>query len=95
MPEGSKIVITDARFKNKLDLVRNAGGQIYRVKRGPDPAWFDDATNASKDAAALDRMMKSGIHESEWRWIDYEFDGVINNDGSLDELRRVVAVLAK
>ena len=37
------VVITDCRFKNEVDAIKNAGGQTLRIKRGEQPNWLTDA----------------------------------------------------
>jgi len=32
-------VIPDTRFPNEIDLIKKIGGEIWCVKRGPDPKW--------------------------------------------------------
>lgn len=85
------IVVTDGRFPNELDMVRARGGKIIRVRRGPEPEWFSMADAANSDTflhapEAYDQMLASGVHISEWAWVGYDFDAVIENDGSLDQL---------
>ena len=41
------IVITDVRFPNEIKAIRNAGGRVVRIKRGPDPEWYQDAVNVN------------------------------------------------
>ena len=33
-------VIPDVRFENEAKMIRNLGGKICLVRRGPDPLWF-------------------------------------------------------
>ena len=35
-------VIPDVRFPNEAKMIHSIGGQVWRVKRGEDPAWFTD-----------------------------------------------------
>lgn len=85
----AKIVLTDCRFPNEIALARKFGGSVVRVKRGPDPEWFAIAhmANMGGDSQRL-RMIEDykHVHESEWAWIGQEFDEVIANDGTLDDL---------
>jgi len=82
------IVITDVRFPNEILAVRNAGGIVIRVVRGPEPSWYHLAINANSGGTiAKDMMIDLGIHPSEWAWIGTKFDAVIdNNAGGLDPL---------
>ncbi len=82
-----KVVVTDVRFKNEIKYIRENGGLVIRVKRGPEPEWYEDALNTN---LGNDRSMyfppRNAIHTSEWDWIGCEFDYVINNEGSLKDL---------
>ena len=42
------IVITDVRFPNEIAAVRNAGGIVIRVVRGPEPEWYEFAGHANR-----------------------------------------------
>lgn len=69
------VVISDCRFPNEIDFIRNAGGIIVRVKRGEDPT--------PKELAKM--------HISETAWNNYEPDFVITNDGTIDELKTQIS----
>ena len=38
-------VITDVRFPNEIDMIKQLGGKIIRVERGTLPSWFNEASN--------------------------------------------------
>ena len=82
------IVITDVRFPNEIQAVRNAGGVVIRVVRGPEPAWYHLAINANSGGQIAKEMLADvGVHPSEWAWIGTKFDAVIdNNADGLDPL---------
>ena len=82
------IVITDVRFPNEIEAVRNAGGIVIRVIRGPEPKWYDTALGANAGILPDQELLKQlGIHPSETAWIGTEFDAVIdNNADGLDPL---------
>ena len=86
------IVITDVRFPNEIQAVRNAGGIVIRVVRGPEPYWYHLAINANSGGKIAQEMMVDlGIHPSEWAWIGTEFDAVLdNNQEGLDNLYRQI-----
>lgn len=83
-----KFVITDCRFPNELKTIKELGGYMIRIKRGPDPEWYETAKEANLGSqSALDKMVKEyKIHASERDWIGFPVDWVIENDGSLEEL---------
>jgi hypothetical protein len=82
------IVITDVRFPNEIRAVRDAGGIVIRVVRGPEPDWFESAVAANQQVqSAVAYMQAQNIHPSEWAWIGTEFDAVIDyNANGLDPL---------
>jgi len=82
------IVITDVRFPNEIEAVRNAGGIVIRVVRGPEPEWYETALGATAGILPDQELLKQlGVHPSEWAWIGTEFDAVLdNNQEGLDNL---------
>lgn len=91
---GRDTIITDVRFKNEINLIRNNHGIVVRVKRGPEPEWFECARYANKgDLTSLDLMKQYGIHVSEWDWVGSTIDYTISNDGSLIDLEKEIDTL--
>ena len=82
------IVITDVRFPNEIAAVRNAGGIVIRVVRGPEPNWYTTALGANAGILPDQQLLKRlGIHPSETAWIGTDFDAVLdNNQDGLDAL---------
>jgi len=86
------IVITDVRFPNEITAIRNAGGIVVRIKRGPDPEWYQDAVNINagpnnmKWATSKWKMERLKIHASETAWVGLPTDAIINNDSTIDHL---------
>ena len=82
-----EIVISDCRFPNEIASIKNAGGKIVWVKRGPLPEWYDVAieANTGSNVASNELKMKK-IHASEWAWIGTDFDAVLDNNGTIDTL---------
>ena len=77
------VVISDCRFPNEIRAIKAQGGYVIRVTRGDDPPWFAMA----RDHLAGISEKPSGLpHESEWAWAGTDFDRIIANNGSLDEL---------
>jgi hypothetical protein len=74
------IVITDVRFPNEIRAVRDAGGIVIRVVRGPEPRWYESAVAANQQVqSAMSYMLAQNIHPSEWAWIGTDFDAVLDN----------------
>jgi hypothetical protein len=87
------IVISDCRFPNEIKSIKDAGGVVVRVVRGPEPEWYEDAVNANRGengnyswATSRGRLEKLGIHASETAWVGTTFDDVLDNNGSIDDL---------
>jgi len=86
------IVISDVRFPNEIKAIHNAGGLVVRIKRGPEPEWYEDAINMNAGRTNMSwmisksRMEKLKIHASETAWIGGNIDHTINNDSTIDEL---------
>lgn len=87
------IVVSDVRFPNEIEAIHSLNGYIIRIKRGPEPAWYDDAVivnqgpdNNPKWASSVERIRQLGIHASETAWAGKEIDLVIENNGTIEEL---------
>jgi len=85
-------VITDVRFQNEIDWVKNQKGILIEVRRDELPRWYKVAALANTGCGhSLNVMRDIGIHESEWKWIGRQnVDHVIRNDGSLDDLEQSI-----
>jgi hypothetical protein len=85
-------VITDVRFQNEIDWIRNQKGILIEIRRGELPRWYKVAALANDGCEHSLRVMRDiGIHESEWKWIGRQnVDHVIRNDGSLDDLEQSI-----
>lgn len=99
------IVISDCRFPNEIAAIRAQGGKVIRVERGNKPVWYDWAAKFNKAneedqlrmrivADLQESHFKYRIHPSEWAWAGTEFDCVIDNNYSIDELYKEVNNLA-
>ena len=77
-------VIPDTRFPNEVDMIQNLGGQVWRVRRGADPRWFSRYRLRDKKPHS--------IHPSEWMWAKTKFDRIIENNGTLEDLRSNIPI---
>jgi len=85
------IVITDCRFPNEMTALRNVGGKIIRVTRGPEPSWYSIAVSANRGSGlSMQGMISENIHSSEWAWVGSTFDAVIDNNGTIDYLYKQI-----
>lgn len=83
------IVVSDARFKNELDLVKELGGVVIHVIRDELPEWYETAVAANKGSVPAKHTMETryhSVHASEWKWVGYDFDYEIQNDTTLEDL---------
>ena len=88
------VVISDCRFPNEIKSIKNAGGIVIRVVRGPEPEWYDAAVSVNRGPngnitwATSKRILEHAkVHASETAWIGTKFDAVIdNNADGLDNL---------
>jgi len=68
-------IVTDVRFKNEVDAIKEKGGVVIRIERPCGKCGSPESQNE--------------IHTSETELDDYtDFDYTIINDGNLDDLRK-------
>jgi hypothetical protein len=70
--KGENTVISDTRFQNEIKTIKAHGGKILLVKRGELPT--------------REEMQNNGSHQSEWDWMGSNFDYIIENNSTLEEL---------
>lgn len=88
------IVISDCRFPNEIKSIKDAGGIVIRVVRGPEPEWHSVAVSANAGSIAhQEQLNQLGIHASETAWCGSNFDAVLCNDGTIDDLFQQVKKL--
>jgi hypothetical protein len=84
---GDDVVISDCRFPNEIKSIKQSGGQVIWVKRGALPEWYSMAERANAgseiDRLALERLK---VHVSETAWVGTDFDAVLDNNSTLDQL---------
>lgn len=85
------VIITDCRFKNEIDMLRQLGAVIIRIEREPLPNWFrrceEIGKHHLKDGVCdlywqIDEL--ANVHRSEWDWIGYDNPEYILNSVSGD-----------
>ena len=97
----SNFVIPDVRFENEAEMIRSIGGQLWRVKRGDDPEWWETAQTEMRQKAkqkeskgiVVSHKMEDNypdVHISEWAWANVEYDAVIENKSSVEFLNNRV-----
>jgi hypothetical protein len=75
------IVIPDCRFLNEIDLVKKYDGIIINIYRNL-PLWYYEYKN--------NNIIPKDIHSSEIEWIKYNFDYIINNNNSIEDLKIII-----
>ncbi len=87
------VVITDVRFTNEIKSIKDAGGKVFRIKRGPDPSWYEYAVNFNQGPTnmrwSLSKMQldRDKVHASEFSWVgNKHIDAEIDNNGTIDDL---------
>jgi|TARA_Y100000310_G_scaffold321367_1_gene378893 hypothetical protein len=87
-------VIPDIRFPNEVDVIQQQlNGSVWWIKRGELPDWYRTAA-VDNEIGSNDMLTTySEVHESEYRWINTQFDNIIENDSSIEELGYIVALL--
>ena len=86
------VVISDCRFPNEISSIKNAGGKIIWVRRGPLPTWYNYALEANNGSnIAFNELKKLKIHASETAWVGTEFDHVIENNETVADLYAKIA----
>lgn len=98
MATDKNVVISDARFFNELQAIKNLGGEIAVVWRKSPPEWWETAmaTNlCPKDEEWIIYDNKEhmetkypDVHPSEWSWAGWAFDYELRNTSTLDAFRQ-------
>lgn len=83
-------VITDVRFQNEIQFLHDMNGVLIEIQRDVKPHWYDIARKANNGDSKAVRFMveQSGVHASEWSWIGGPIDHIIDNTGTLDNLKK-------
>jgi hypothetical protein len=97
----ANVVIPDTRFPNEIKAIREMGGAIWNVRRSNIPEWYTALTGYKTEHKAytswdVDNFMKSTypeVHASEYSWHGSDFDAVIPNDSSVQDLEYLVDAL--
>lgn len=84
---GYSVIITDVRFSEEAEYVKDCGGVLLRVKRTPSDEEFEHFGKFGRKA--VDK------HSSETALDDYPFNYIIDNNGTLEELEEEVKKFVK
>jgi hypothetical protein len=89
------VVISDCRFPNEIVAIRRQGGSIVWVQRGALPEWYDVAKATNSGTFNHMATAYPEVHCSEWAWVGTQFDQIIDNNGSIQDLYDQVRLLIK
>lgn len=95
------IVVTDCRFANEVKAVKSIDGVIVKVQRGPLPEWYEDAAAVHRGdthmgwALAKYKLAQHNVHESEYSSVCLNYDFLIENNGTKEELYEKSKVFLK
>lgn len=90
------IVISDCRFPNEIKAIKNAGGIVVCIERGIQPHWVDIAVQANKGVASASKWLADEkIHASETAWIGTNFDYIIDNNSTVNDLYNRIALIVR
>jgi len=93
-----KVVIPDVRFPNEVDFIRRMGGTLIRVTRGRPPEHERGLLEANPypydltddELSTFMNFQHPYVHPSEWAWLNQEPHFILNNNGTLDDLKQEV-----
>jgi hypothetical protein len=83
--QSDKIVITDARFFNELDAIKNNLGYTIRVEKGSIPEWYEAATQYNTTKIEKPEILQN-IHPSEYSSVGYDYHKTILNNSTFEVL---------
>lgn len=89
----SKWIITDLRFPNEMEAVKQRNGITIRVQRPeycPNCPMEDLTSQDCGDCAIYQDEIYQGLHESEIALDNAKFDYTIDNNGTIEDLIRAV-----
>lgn len=90
------IVISDCRFPNEIRAIKEAGGSVIWVQRGELPSWHIMAGKANNgDSFAAEKLKALGVHASETAWVGTNFDYIVDNNGTVDDLYKRIATIVQ
>ena len=90
------IVISDCRFPNEITAIKEANGKVIWVQRGELPSWHIMAAKANRgDTFAAEKLKALGVHASETAWVGTNFDAIVDNNSTVDDLYKQIAKIVQ
>ena len=94
------VVITDCRFINEINAIRESGGIVVRTHRGSDPEWLSLAAQYNHaENANLRELYKNQlenqfkIHASEYSSVGLTYDFYLDNNRTIDDLHNQIELI--
>ena len=91
------IIITDCRFKNEIEMLKNLGATFIRVTRDTLPEWFEKVAELNLKGCNMPVIFNlvpevKDIHISELDWIGYDDPDYIINavTGDFDNMYKQI-----
>jgi hypothetical protein len=82
--EDKNVIITDVRFANESDMIKCYNGIIIHIDRPNDKEWLNDAKIMNYNDF---KQKWKNVHESDYFSVNIEYDKIILNQGSIDDLK--------
>ena len=84
---GNKVIVTDVRFPNEIDMIHRLGGKVVWIQHGKAPMWQQQL---------LDGVCHEDIpglpHVSEWAWLG-KHDLILEHDSTIQHLEQKALAL--
>lgn len=105
-PEYPDWIVTDVRFPDEVVAIHKRGGIVLRINRWPETVWVYGGSGTEPEQIPFDPTNKQHMdlwmgnqinsHPSETALDNYDgFDEVIDNNGTLEDLKKVTIELVK
>lgn len=90
------VIVSDARFPNEIQALRDDGFVLVRVDGNVLPEWVGIAARANAGCSESRSLMLSKysyVHVSEWAWVGTKVDHVLNNNSTISDLHKKIELI--
>jgi len=84
--QGGKVLWVKSEMPSWYDMAKTVADTVYEEHLG----LKDPGTHQVQHVRELATLKQLGVHESEWMWLGYPVDSVIQNNGTLSQLYKLV-----